>query len=121
MLSAILQEPWWLVAWIGWLFAINAAGLLFVSEVEARWVLGALAASALAMWILYQLAGYTRLLGLSHVLFWTPLVVYLYRRLSSLVGPPLFERWMRLLLATNGLSLLIDSVDVLRYLLGDRG
>ena len=121
MLSAILQEPWWLVAWIGWLFAVNAAGLLFVSEIEARWVLAALVASGVTMWVLYELAGYTRLLGLAHVLYWTPLVVYLYRRLSTLMGPPLFEHWVRLLLATNGLSLLVDSVDVLRYLFGARG
>ena len=120
MLSAMLAEPWWLVVWVGWMVLINSAGVLFVSEIEARWVLAAFAASAVTMWILYQFVGYTRLLGLAHVLYWTPLVIYLYRRLSNFVGPPLFERWLRLLLATNGLSLVIDYVDVARYLFGDR-
>lgn len=120
MLSAMLQEPWWLVAWIGWLVLVNSAALLFFSEIEARWVLAAFAASAVTMSILHLLVGYARFLGLAHVVFWTPLVIYLYRRLSNLVGPPLFESWLRLLLATNGLSLVVDYVDVVRYLLGDR-
>lgn len=119
MLSAIAAQPGWLIAWIVWLFAVNAAGLLFFAEIEARWVLAALVASCAGIWILYQLDGFTRLLGLAHVVFWTPLVIYLYGRLSNLVGPPLFERWLRLLLASNGLALVIDYVDVLRYLLGD--
>lgn len=120
MLSAIFQQPWWLVSWIGWLALVNLSAIFFFAEIEARWVLAAFGASALTMFGLYELVGYARLLGLAHVLFWTPLVIYLYRRLSNLVGPPLLERWLRLLLATNGLSLVIDYVDVLRYLLGER-
>jgi hypothetical protein len=121
LISEILGEPWWLLAWIAWLGLVNLAGVLFLSEVEARWTLAAFFASAVAMSMLYELTGYNRLLGLAHVLFWTPLVIYLYARLRNLVGPPLFEGWVRLLLASLGVSLVIDYVDVLRYLLGDRG
>lgn len=120
MLSAIAAQPWWLLAWIVWLTAVNAAGLLFAAETEARWALAALVASWVGIWILFQFAGFTRLLGLAHVVFWTPLVVYLYGRLSRFVGPPRFERWLRLLLASDGLALMIDYVDVMRYILGDR-
>ena len=45
---------------------------------------------------------------------------YLFQRLSNVLGPRLFETWLRVLMATNGLSLVIDYVDVLRYLMGDR-
>jgi hypothetical protein len=121
LISEILGEPWWLLAWIAWLGLVNLAGVLFLSEVEARWTLAAFFASAVAMSMLYELTGYNRLLGLAHVLFWTPLVIYLYARLRNLVGPPLFEGCVRLLLASLGVSLVIDYVDVLRYLLGDRG
>ena len=121
LIAEILLEPWWLLAWIGWLGVVNAASVAFLSEVEARWTLAALIAGLALMSVLYEITGYNRLLGLAHVVCWTPLVVYLYSRLSNLVGPPLFEGWIRLLLATNGLSLVIDYVDVARYLMGDRG
>ncbi len=121
MVGEILAEPWWLVAWIAWLGAINLASLFFLSEVEARWTLVAFVTGFLLMSALYEVNGYNRLLGLAHVLCWTPLSIYLYRRLRNLVGPPLFESWVRVLLATIGLSLVIDYVDVLRYFLGDRG
>ena len=121
MIGEILRQPMGVVAWITWLGLVNALGLAFLSEVEARWTLAAFVGSLLFMSVLYELSGYSRLLGLAHIVFWTPLLIYLYRRLAKLVGPRLFEGWMRLLLATIGLSLVIDYVDVLRYLMGDRG
>lgn len=121
MIGEILSQPWWLLIWIAWLGTVNALSLAFLSEVEARWTLAAFLASFVFMSILYQVNGYNRLLGLAHVVFWTPLVIYLYARLTNLVGPRLFERWIRILLATIGLSLVVDYVDVLRYVMGDRG
>ena len=121
MISELLQQPWWLLIWLGWLATVNLTSLAFLSEVEARWVLVAFAGSFLFMLILDEVNGYNRLLGLGHMVFWTPLSIYLYRKLDTLVGPRLFESWVRVLLATIGLSLVIDYVDVLRYLLGDRG
>jgi hypothetical protein len=120
MIGAILSEPWWLIAWVGWLGLVNMASLLFLREREARWVLAAFIASFVLMNVLYYTGGYNRFLGLAHVVFWTPLLLYLYRRLPRLLGPPRYENWIRILLASNGVSLVIDYVDVLRYLLGDR-
>lgn len=121
MIGEILRGPGGLVAWIAWLGVVNVLALAFLSEVEARWTLAAFVGSFLFMSILHATSGYNRLLGLAHIVFWTPLLIYLYRRLTRLVGPRLFEAWIRLLLATIGLSLVIDYVDVLRYLMGDRG
>ena len=120
LIAEILQQPWWLLIWLVWLGFINLASLAFWSEVEARWVFGALVGAFLLMMVLYQLNGYNRFLGLGHVVFWTPLMLYLYQRLSNVLGPRLFETWLRVLMATNGLSLVIDYVDVFRYLMGDR-
>ena len=121
LIAEILAQPWWLVTWITWLGFVNAMSLLFLSEVEARWTLAAFLGSFVSMAILYEINGYNRLLGLAHAVFWTPLVIYLYGRLRNLVGSPLFESWIRVLLASLGVSLVIDYVDVLRYLMGDRG
>jgi hypothetical protein len=121
LITEIAAQPWWLLSWIVWLGCVNLASLLFLPEIEARWTLLAFLGGAITMWVLYEIGGYTRLLGLAHVIFWTPLVVYLYRRLGNLVGSPLFEGWVRVLLASLGVSLVIDYVDVLRYLMGERG
>ena len=54
------------------------------------------------------------------MIFWTPLVIYLARRLWKLEQASAFGVWVRVLVLTTGLSLLIDYVDVVRYLMGDR-
>jgi hypothetical protein len=102
------------------MIAINTAGLLFLRQRAARWVLAAWIGNVVFMSILYELNGYNRLLGLSHVIFWTPLVLWLFRRRAALREPRPFGVWVVLLVATNSVSLVIDYVDVLRYLLGDR-
>jgi len=120
MIGAMLNEPLWLIAWIGWLGAVNMASLFFLRESEARWVLAAFVASFTLMNVLFYTSGYNRFLGLAHVVFWTPLLLFLYRRLSRVLGPRRYENWLRILLTSNGVSLVIDYVDVLRYLFGDR-
>jgi hypothetical protein len=120
LISEILQEPWWLLLWMGWMGFVNIAAVAFWSEREARWVLAAFVAAFVAMQVLYQINGYNRFLGLAHIVFWVPLLIYLYGQLSKVIGPRLFETWLRVLMATNGVSLVIDVVDVLRYLVGDR-
>jgi hypothetical protein len=72
------------------------------------------------MQALFGLTGFNRLLGLSHVLWWTPLLVYLARQRPRLVAHTTFSRWVGILLATIALSLILDYLDVARYLFGDR-
>ena len=120
MIAEILSQPWWLIAWAGWMALVNMLSLAFLRETEARWVLAAFLGSFVLMNVLYHTNGYNRFLGLAHVVFWTPLLIFLYQRLSRILGPRVYENWIRVLLATNGVSLVIDYVDVLRYLLGDR-
>ena len=120
MLEHILRYPLWLQAWIAWMGLVNFTAVLFLRRVEARWALAAFAGAGIFMSILVELNGFNRLLGLGHVVFWTPLVVYLARRRWHLERDGTFSRWVTVLLATNTLSLVVDYVDVIRYLLGDR-
>lgn len=121
MIEFIRQEPLWLQAWILWMVLVNTASVVFVRRDEARWVLTCWLGNVLTMSALFAQVGYVRLLGLAHVVWWTPLVVYLWRRRGSFPGATPFGVWVRLLLATNAASLVIDYADVARYLLGDRG
>jgi len=120
VLEHIAREPVWLQAWIYWMVFMNTASLLFVRRAEGRWVLLAWVLSVVTMNRLFEAFGYTRILGLAHVIWWTPLVLYLFRRRAGF-GGGVFGGWARWLVITNAISLAIDYVDVARWALGDRG
>ncbi len=120
MLDHILAEPLWLRLWILWMVILNSASVFFLRRAEARWTLAAWLLNLFTMNRLFDAFGYTRILGLSHVLWWTPLVVYLFRRRASF-GEGAFGGWARWLALTLAASLAVDYVDVARWALGERG
>ena len=93
--------------------------LFYIQRLEAQVVLGAIMASMLFMTILTGLSGFTRLLGLGHI-FWFPLLIFLWLRLGQIPADDFFGVWIRALIAINAASLVIDTVDVVRYIAGDR-
>ncbi len=113
-----MPVPWQL--WLLLLVGVNLiVPLFFLDRLEARVVVGAFLVSMMLMTVLTGLLGFTRLLGLGHV-FWVPLVVYLWTRLELIPAEGVFGLWIRALMAINVLSLVIDTVDVVRYIAGDR-
>ncbi len=116
-----MMQPLWLQIWIGWMVIANVAGsIAFLRRPEAKWVLAAIVAAAIFMEYLYSQFGYQRILGLAHVVFWTPLLVYLWARRSKWDLSRLSGKWLAVLFSTNLTSLVIDYADVARYLMGDR-
>jgi len=120
MIEHILLEPLGLRSWIFWMIAVNSLSLIFLRHTEARWVLGAWIGNVIFMETLLALNGYNRLLSLSHVIWWTPLLIYLVRRRDQLPRAGVFATWVKALVLTNGISLVLDYIEVARYLLGDR-
>ncbi len=117
----LLQQPLWVQVWVAWLGLVNFASVAFLQRKEGRVVLVAVfVANMICMSALFALNGFNRLLGLSHVLWWTPLLVYLVLRLKQTSSDSPFGKWLRILVATNALSLVLDYSDVVRFLLGDR-
>ena len=109
--------------------ATNLAAVLFVvGRRDGRWlfrpealaILIAFFAAASLMEYLYGLYGYVRLLGLAHLLFWTPVYAWIYFRRRPLHPPSqsLFGKYLVVYLVINGISLVIDVVDVTRYFIG---
>jgi len=97
--------------------AVNLSSIFFLQHVAARWVLAANLGNLLTMHLLYMRFGYVRLLGLSHVIWWTPLVFYLISISRSYDNhQTLFWYWLILLILINSVSLLFDYSDVIRYL-----
>ncbi|MFQ5457380.1 MAG: hypothetical protein ACE5FC_02845 [Myxococcota bacterium] len=115
----ILKEPRWLQAWVGWLLLVNTGALVFWKVREARIIFWVFAANAVFMTALCELNGYNKLLGISHVLFWTPMLVWLVPKLPGFDRAAGFGKWVVVLAATDAISLVIDYADVARYILGE--
>ncbi len=119
--AAIMAQPLWLQTWVGWMVTVNViGGLLFIKRPEAKWVLLAMLGAIIAMNGLFFAFGYQRILGLAHVIFWTPLLIYLWRRRAQWELSTLAGKWLAVLFTTNLVSLIIDYADVARYLMGER-
>ena len=122
--EALATQPMWIRLWVNWMgiaIIISIVVLLF-SKVTRRDAAIILITNAIAfgsMQWLYQKVGYVRLLGIVHVILWTPLALYLWQRLKvEEIGVP-YRQVIWLLLATMIISLGFDYVDVARYLLGE--
>ena len=106
--------------WVMLLVAVNLiVPLFFIDRLEAQVVVGTLFGSMILMTLLTGLSGFTRLLGLGHFL-WFPLLYFLSTRLSHLPSDDIYGIWIRVLMTLNAVALVIDVIDVIRYLAGDR-
>ena len=118
--KGMLKMPVHWQLWIMLLIAANVvAPLFYLHRLEAQVVLGAILASMALMTILTAHFGFTRILGLGHI-FWIPMLAFLLTRLSGIPDSDAFGIWIRTLFVLNGVSLVLDASDVLRYIAGDR-
>jgi hypothetical protein len=123
--EAIATQPAWISYWLNWMMVgafILPLALLIWRQTRlvavAAIVAGVLAALGTG-WI-YDRLGYVKLLGLPHIILWTPLAIYMIVLLRR-GGLPKYARWIMLVvLATILISLAFDYTDTLRYFLGDR-
>ena len=106
--------------WVGLLVIFNMIiPLFFLERLEAQVVLAAIMASMLLMTLITSTTGFTRLLGLGHI-FWIPLLYFLCISLDQIPPDDGFGVWVRALMVINATSLVVDIVDVFRYLAGER-
>ena len=110
--------PWQL--WLMLLVVANfVVPLFFLNRLEAQVVVAAFLASMVLMTVLTAVSGFTRLLGLGHIP-WIPLLYFLWARIDQIPADDFFGMWIRGLMVLNAVSLLIDMVDVGRYISGER-
>ena len=106
-----------------WLIVLVTANmvvpLFFIDRFEAQLVLGTMLASVMLMTILTGWTGFTHLVGLGHIL-WVPLLYFLWTRLGQIPADDVFGIWIRTLLTLNAISLVLDTIGVIRYIVGDR-
>ncbi len=118
--KGVMKMP---VQWQLWLLLLVAVNLVvpifFINRLDAQVVLVAFVASVILMTVLTALSGFSRLLGLGHI-FWIPLLYFLWTRLDQISADEFFGIWIRVLMTLNAVSLIIDAVDVGRYIAGER-
>lgn len=106
--------------WLALLMAVNLlGGLAYAGTWEGQVVLAVLAVSAAVMMSLHKLLGFVRLLGLGHFA-WFPLVAWLLTRLEAAPADGAFRAWLWAVILLDSASLVIDGVDVARWLRGER-
>lgn len=126
--DAIAAGPAWLQGWVLILVVVHLAAVLFLLRRDgSRWrvrlepvaILASFVLAGLFMAWLYNQVGYVRLLGLAHLLFWTPAYMWVLTRRRAIGAGSPFGKYVHVYLLIAGISLVIDLIDVIRYMLGD--
>ena len=109
--------------WVGWVMLLMVANmvipLFYLGTPEGKIVLGAFLVGAILQTGIFSAKGFVRLLGIGHIA-WIPMVAWLWTRLDAAPEGSLFRYWLLATIVLVSLSLLIDAVDVIRYLRGER-
>ncbi len=101
------------------LIANMIAPLFGLWQVEARVVLAVAILNGIIFVLLTARFGFTRILGLGHVL-WIPLILYLTTRLDVHAATSVHGIWIRVVILINSISLVFDTWNVIQYLGGKR-
>ena len=111
------------VGWKIWLFCLITVNffipVFFYHTSEAQLTIVAFFLSGILGMVLVRIQGFTRLLGLMHIP-WIPLVYYLIGQLNIYSFTQPMGMWIRGVIILNGISLIIDLVDVVRFMRGER-
>jgi hypothetical protein len=117
----ILAMPIHWRLWLALLVGTNlVVPLFFIERAEAQAAIGAFVTSMGLMTALTARFGFSRILGFGHVA-WVPLLGFLLTRLSEVPMDDAFGLWLRVVIALDATSLVIDAIDVVRFVRGERG
>ena len=118
-MEGLRESPFWVQVWVGWMILVNTASVLFLQRTEGRVVLVVWILNGITMMLAAEVSGYNRLLGIVHVIWWTPLLAYLWTRRAKFDRSATYGKWLVVLTATIATSLVIDYIDVVRFFLRD--
>ena len=109
--------------WQFWMVLLVTANMIspffFLGTLEATVVLVGVGVSMVIMLTLFSKLGYVKLLGLGHIP-WLFTVPWLWSRLGQTVESGPFYYWLVAVVVLDSISLVIDTVDVIRYWQGER-
>ena len=115
----INKMPIFWVIWVWCLFSVNMAAVFFLGHLEGKVVFGCMMVAATLMPYLHSKYGYVGLLGVAH-LPWIPMLIWLYTRIDSIKLVDDLYKWILLVFFFDGISIILDTVDVVKYILGNK-
>lgn len=117
-----VNSPAWVTHWVNVMGLVLLLGIPFVIfRKEARWAWLFILIGIAGVLTLYHFHGYSRVLGLGHVVGWTPALIYLWSQRDNWeIGGTWFGKWALAATTIIAISLAFDYVDVARWLLGER-
>lgn len=123
MMETAATAPAPLSWWLNWLGLVLVAAPLLMLALRGSRREGAVALGVIALtWVIVEAMhgrfGYVRLLGLPHLILWTPLIWWLARRRGGM--KPLARAAATVFIVTVALCLVIDATDTARWIAGDR-
>ena len=115
-------SPDWVLIWLQILVGILSIGLVFsLVRSEARAIMVGIVLGMAMTVIVYAQFGFTRILGVGHILFWTPTLFYMMSlQGTASVVKTWFGRWLWLAIPAVVISLGFDYLDFARYWFGTR-
>lgn len=117
--QGLLRMPLYAQIWVVMLGIVNTLPAIYwLQHAESRVILIIFIANLVLMLIITSRFGFRRILGAAHFL-WYPLIVYLLARIDGVQDSDM-RAWIVVLMAMNAVSLIIDTVDVVRWIRGDR-
>jgi hypothetical protein len=105
--------------WGWWLVGVNVACIWFITHIEAQVVLVVTTIAVAGQTLIYQRIGFTRILGTTHLL-WLPMFAWMATRIDTIMDEPSLANWLALLFVTNMVSMVVDTIDAVRFLRGER-
>ncbi len=116
--------PAWVYIWVmfmGFIFMLSIP-FSFKNKQARLILLATLILAPIIMMALYAKFGYERILGLRHIIGWTPILYILIKdRKSWRSSTAIAGKWLTLTIIVMLISLVFDVTDVVRYALGSRG
>ena len=120
LMKSILKMPSPWLFWIMLMVMVNLIlPLFYIQTLEAQLTITSFFAGAVTQFYIHSKLGFVRLLGLGHI-FWIPLVIWLGFRLGDISLDSPFGIWLASLVLINSVSLVIDAIDVVRSVGGER-
>lgn len=120
--DVLTRSPEWKLIWLQILGGTLSLSILFgLVRHEARAIVfGILMGLAMTL-VVYSQFGFTRILGVGQILFWTPTLFYMASlQGTATVSRTWFGRWLWLAIAALAVALVLSYSDLIQYMLGDR-
>jgi len=118
--SSARTLPLWVQAWVFLLLTpVNLASLYFISEPMGKLIVGLIFLGVLPnVPIMLAERGISKLMSVSHLPAWTVLVLLIV--LARPEGSEAYDYYLTVLAVINGISLLLDYIDSIKWFRGDR-